>query len=187
LAAATLTTLSGLLLTIVGADRAAHSIRGAMCAFGTLASTPGGFLAVGVSLTATVAFGVYAVAHRLDRRLPTLALTRPKFGLLLLIAPLALLDLVATARYLLSLDFSVVASCCSSTLDLGGPSGAAQAARGAPLPFWGSEALLVGAAALSAHAGRRPSAPRAALAAALTLLALAAASAAVVHFVAPHV
>src|SRR5690606_6783595 len=120
-------------------------------------STPGGFLAVGVSLTATVAFGVYAVAHRLDRRLPTLALTRPKFGLLLLIAPLALLDLVATARYLLSLDFSVVASCCSSTLDLRGPPRLRHPEPPLPLPPAARRRLGPRlAAALHAARGRRP-------------------------------
>jgi hypothetical protein len=187
LAAATVTTISGLLLTVVGADRAAHSIRGAMCAFGTLASTPGGFVAVGISTVASVAFSLYAIAHRLDHQLTSLSLTKPKFALLLLIAPLALIDFAATAHYLLSLDFTVIASCCSSTLDAGGPDASSSALGAALLPFGATLAVLVAAAGVAVYAGRHPGKAPAALAAGASLLALAAAASSVVHHVAPHV
>ncbi len=179
--------LAGLLLTVAGSDRAAHSTRGAMCAFGVLGSTGSGFASLAASAAACLGTALWVVAHRLDLRLTSLALTRPKFALALAVAPLVFVDLGLAARYVLELDFGVVASCCSTTLDRFvtsddvGPLGAAIA------PFGVTIATAVAAAASCAYAAWRPGRATAIASGALSLTALATGASSVVHHVAPHV
>ena len=106
--------------------------------------------------------------------------------LVLLVAPLLVLDFAAASRFALALDFRVVASCCSTGLEgaraivLGAGGGARTTAF----------ALFAGASAgaiVLSLAARRTSGPRIALGAAL-LGSLAAVSSvpAVLGYVAPH-
>ena len=97
--------LLGLTLFTLGADRSAASIRGAMCAYGVLASSPVGIVALGSGeLTALVA-ALWLVLHRLDLRLERPTLTRRKFVALLGLAPLVVVDQLAFAAFALDLDF----------------------------------------------------------------------------------
>lgn len=180
--------LAGLLLTVAGSDRAAHSIRGAMCAFGVLGSTESGFASLGVSIAACLASALWVVAHRLDLRLSTLSLTRAKYALALAVAPLVLSDLVLAARYLFELDFGVVASCCSTSLDRWAEGGAGVGPLGDALaPFGASIASACAAAIACAYAALRPRRIAAGGAGALSVVALALGASSVVHHVAPHV
>lgn len=180
--------LAGLLLTVAGSDRAAHSIRGAMCAFGVLGSTETGFASLAVSTVACLASALWVIAHRLDLRLSTLSLMRAKYALALTVAPLVLLDLGLAARYVFELDFSVVASCCSTSLDRWAGGDESVGPLGRALAPFGVAVASAGAASLAcAYAALRPSRPAAGAAGALSAIALALGASSVVHHVAPHV
>lgn len=185
--ASVLMSIAGLLLTIVGADRSSDSIRGAMCAYGVFGSTRHGFLALLTSAASAAACGLWVVLHRLDLRLWKPALTRRKFVALLFLAPIVTLDLLVTLSFALELDLTVVASCCSSTLD--GAAGAATFGAGAG-PGAAAFTVLVVAGSLAAAAGARArraaGAATAWTAAIATLVATAAAIPAVLFYVAPH-
>jgi hypothetical protein len=114
---ALLLTMVGLGLAVLVADRLVDGIRGAMCAFGVFASTEIGFDTLLVSYAAAVACSLWVVLHRLDMRLASPVLTRRKFLLLLLLAPLPIWDVYLAIAFALELDFSVIASCCSVWLD----------------------------------------------------------------------
>jgi hypothetical protein len=180
-------TFAGLFLTVAGADRAAHEIRGAMCAYGVLGSTPSGFHALFASVIAALGCALWVVVHRLDLRLSSLQLTRTKFALALALAPLVFVDLLLTTRYLLDLDFSVVASCCSVTLDGLGPEGASSALGSALAPFGATLGVLAVAASACAFAAHRPGRFGATIAGLFSIAALAVGASSVVHHVAPHV
>jgi len=181
-------TVAGLALTVLAADRLTPSIRGAMCAYGVFGSTPTGFYALWTSAAAAAACSLWVVLHRLDLRLATPALTRRKFVALLLIAPVVLADLVTQLRFVLDLDFTVVASCCSTSLD----GTVAAIARAAPasardLASGVAVAAAIGAVLAALLTRRRPAAGAAYAAGALSLVAAAAAVPAVLWVVAPYV
>ena len=180
-------TIAGLALTVLAADRLAPSIRGAMCAYGVFGSTPTGFFALGTSAASAAACALWVVLHRLDLRLATPALTRRKFLALLFVVPLVLTDLVAQLRFVLDLDFTVVASCCSTSLDgtvaaveRAAPAGARDLASGVAL------AAALGAVLAALFTRWRPIAAAAYAAGALSLVAAAAAVPAVLWVVAPY-
>ncbi len=185
--AALVLSLLGLVLTVLAAERLTGAIRGAMCAYGVLASTDTGFASLLVSALAAAACVLWTVLHRFDLRLGRPALTRRKFVALFLVVPLVFLDLGATLAFVSELDFSVIASCCSVWLDgeVSGPVG------GVGVSSRNVAALLALAAAAAAVAGalaarRRPGAVTAYAAALLSVLAAVAAVPAILWYVAPH-
>lgn len=174
----------GVFTTMVGAERAHHEIRGAMCAYGVLASTEHGFGSLVTGTLAAMACSAWLALHRLDLALVTPALTKTKLLVLFAIFPVLAFDLVTASRFALELDFGVVATCCSSGLDEAGPTIGFGASRAHVFPITlglGGAALLV---SIALH--RRPSRPLA-FATATTVLAFAAAGvAAAVDVVSPH-
>jgi hypothetical protein len=180
-------TVAGLALTVLTADRLAPSIRGAMCAYGVFGSTETGFVALATSAVSAATCTLWVVLHRLDLRLATPALTRRKFMFLLWISPVVLADLVAQLRFVLELDFSVVASCCSTSLD-GAAAVVTHAASSGARTLAGGLALTaaLGAAGAALVTRRAPSALAAWTVGALSLVAAAAAMPAVLWVVAPY-
>jgi len=175
----------GLVLTVLGAERTARSIRGAMCAYGVLDATSWGFLSLALTATTTVFCGVWLVVHRLDLRLETPALTRRKFGALFVLAPLLVADLGLFLAHALTLDLGVVATCCSTSLDHG--TLATWGAGGSGSATWFYAGLgLAAAAAVTLFVQRRRPGRLALVASLLSLLAFAAMLPAVLLFVAPH-
>ena len=183
---AAVTQVSALALSALAADRLSHGVRGAMCAYGVFSAHEWGFrslaLTGGVALAAAVVTQLYAF----DARVRTLDLARPLAIATCAMAPLAAIDLFASAKFLLGLDLSVVASCCSVQLDpvaAGGES----FATGPRVLF---TALAVGGTVLSIAAAllaaRSPSRRGVLVAGALSVLTLPAALAASVLEVAPH-
>jgi hypothetical protein len=183
---ATLVQVGSLVLTCLAADRLSHGIRGAMCAYGVFHASEWGFRALAATSFVAVMGGVLAELHACDARLPRLDLARTLSIGTLLMAPLAVADLALTATFLLDLDLSVVASCCSVQLDAvaSGNGGYASGPRAlttilAPL----AAVIAIGVALLAA---RRPRTSMVTLAGALAVLAFPLAIAAVVLEVAPH-
>jgi hypothetical protein len=175
-----------LLLSALAADKLSRGIRGAMCAYGTFNSTPWGFRAFGASVVAALAAGTLAQLYSFDARLRGMELARPLSWATLAVAPIAAVDLVLQLAFVLHLDLSVVASCCSTQLD------AVASARGATAsgPRLVSVALAAVAGAvclgLAVLCARRPRRPTAVLLGAAASLALPLAAAAVVLEVAPY-
>lgn len=177
----------GLALTALAADRLSGSIRGAMCAYGVLASTPTGFAALASSAVAALACVQWLVLHRLDLRLREPVLTRRKFVALLVVAPLVWLDLWMTVRFAADLDLGVVSSCCSVSLDdaevvLGA------ARSGTSHVLWSAAGLAGALAALGAAllVRRFPGGALASSAAVLSAGALVTALPAILFVVAPY-
>ncbi len=184
---ALLVEILGLALSVLVADHLVGGIRGAMCAFGVLASTRSGYPGLLASALAAVACGLWVVLHRFDLRLETPALTRRKFFALLGVGPLAAMDFVFAVRFARELDFSVIASCCSVWLDDVAVN--TQAAKLVVSPNWAgglglTAALLALAASLATW--RWPGRPATLLAAVLSALAAVMAVPAVMGVVAPY-
>ncbi len=180
--------LTSLALTVLVADRSADAIRGAMCAWGVFESTDIGFWPVATSALSALACALWLVLHRLDLRLETPVLTRSKFVALFTVAPLVWLDLGVFGAFATQLDFDVVASCCSVSLDGGalqhwGTQGSGASSR----LFYLALALAVGAGASLSYTRRRPSRIAALASALLSLAAALAMIPAVLLYVAPHV
>lgn len=180
--------LSSLALTVLVADRSADAIRGAMCAWGVFESTAVGFWPVATSALAALACALWLVLHRLDLRLETPALTRAKFVALFAVAPLVWLDLGVFTAFAAQLDFDVVASCCSVSLD-GGALGrwGAEGASGSGALFYLALTLALAAGAALSWTRRRPGHAAALASALLSLAAALAMVPAVLLYVAPHV
>jgi hypothetical protein len=107
----------GLGLSVLVTDHLVGGIRGAMCAFGVLASTPTGFHGLLASVLTAVACALWVVLHRFDLKLEAPVLTRRKFRWLTLVGALALCDFALVAAFAWQLDFKVIASCCSVWVD----------------------------------------------------------------------
>jgi hypothetical protein len=178
--------LVALLLSALSADKLGRGIRGAMCAYGTFNSSPWGFRSLYASVLAALAAGTLAQLYSFDARTKTMELVRPLAWATLLVAPLAVADLVLQTAFLLDLDLSVVASCCSVQLDpvasarggtVGGPRIAATVAA----------AVAIGVCILLAWlASRRPTRPLVTLVGAVAFVALPLALATTVLEVAPY-
>lgn len=192
--AALVASMLGLALTVAAADRLSDSVHGAMCAYGVLASTNNGFAAVGTSAIVAVACGLWLVLHRLDLGTQRPLLTRRKFAWLLGLVPLVLADAALTFDFARSVDLEVVASCCASQLDGGGPdvqgaSGAFMNIGGTTLGFGLSLAAisvagLLGASARDVRSGRWRT--QALAAGGMAIVATGLALPTIVAFVAPH-
>ena len=175
-----------LLLSALAADKLSRGIRGAMCAYGTFHSSPLGFRSLYASVIAALAAGTLAQLFSFDARTKTMDLVRPLAIGTLLVAPLAIVDLVMQTAFLLDLDLSVVASCCSVQLD---PIASARAGTvaGPRIAASIAAAVAVGVCILLAVlVARRPTRPAVALASAAAFAALPLALAATVLEIAPY-
>jgi hypothetical protein len=182
---ATVVQVGALALSVLAADKLSHGVRGAMCAYGVFAAHPLGFESLGVTLASALACGILAQSYAFDARVRGMDLVRPLAIATLVIAPLGVLDLVMCAKYMLGLDLSVVASCCSVELDAEGAGNVGYAAGPRVLATFGalvSVAVSIGAALLAA---RRPGRSAVTLAAAAAAIAFPFAVAASVLEVAP--
>jgi hypothetical protein len=174
-------------LSVLAADRLSGAIQGAMCGYGVLHQSPWGWTSLGMTIAVSLAAGVLLQLLALDRNVRGLDLMRPLAILCIAMAPLALLDTILASAWLGSLDFSVVASCCSTSLGEG--------RRDAPL-FWQGPRLLatwgavtgaIVAIGASLAAARKPLRRVVALAGGTAIAVVPFAVAAVVLEVAPHV
>jgi hypothetical protein len=178
----------GLGLSVFVTDHLVGGIRGAMCAFGVLASTPMGFHGLFVSVLTAMACGLWVVLHRFDLRIEAPVLTRRKFTWLIPVGVLALGDFALVLAFAWQLDFQVIASCCSVWVDAAVVNAHAAKLMLSPTGAGalGLAAALV-AAATSAAAGRWPRRAVTLAACGASALASVAVLPAVLGVVAPHV
>ncbi len=174
-----------LLLSLTAASQLAPHLRGAMCGHGVVHAVSAGPWAIAAAGLASLASLVLWRLLSLDRAVRSLALLRPLAVAILAVAALSLADLALTASWLGALDFSVVASCCSSGLDAGGAprvsygNSGQSAATLAPL-------ATMAAAVAAWRASRTEARPAAMVAGAVALVALPLALVAIPQVVAPY-
>lgn len=177
----------GLLGTVLAADRAHESIRGAMCAFGVLTGTEHGLASLATSALLCLGASAWLALHRIDMALVRGDLVRTKLRALAVLVPLALVDLVYVLRFITELDFDVVASCCSTAADAGGVDTGASGMGGSYGYLAGMLVALTAGAAALLVARRRATRAAVLAGASLVLLGVLCAIPTVVDVVAPHV
>lgn len=178
--------LAALVLYVANADRMASQFVGAMCAVGTLNAAPGGFATLYLKLVNFLLAGVWLVMDHVDRRAWDYPLTRAKYALVLVLAPLLAAEALALVSYLRGLDADVITSCCGSLFSVDAEGVAADLAALPPAPtmaaFYG---VMAATAALGLHyAWRRRGAAWFALASAAAFVT---AIAAVVSFISLYI
>jgi hypothetical protein len=176
-----------LALSVLAADRLAGSIQGAMCGYGVVHQNVWGWPSVGATVLVSLAAGVLLQLLALDRRVRGLDLMRPLAVLCIALAPATLIDTVLASAWLGSLDFSVVASCCSTTLGEGHREGLAFWQGPRLFATWGAIFGAGTAIVASLVALRRPARGLVTLAGATALVVAPIAVGAVILEVAPHV
>lgn len=108
-----------LFLLIYTADHIAPLFVGAMCAAGTLNLNSSGYPAVMWKVFNVAIAGTWLILNHADSEAPDYPLIRPKYLLLLMLAPTIAIEAVTQARYLLSLHPDIIASCCGSLFSPG--------------------------------------------------------------------
>lgn len=144
-----LASIVALFILVVGADHAADDIEGAMCAHGVIHSNEYGPLALGAAAAVAFLGLVFWELHRLDLRVPVPVLVRPQFIAFLFVAPVAIYSSHLTIRFIESLDFSIVATCCSSGMSTNLSRGEALPSTTPPFAFFLSLLALAAVIALA--------------------------------------
>lgn len=178
--------LLNVVLSVVAADCLSASVQGAMCAYGVLDLGSSGFAMLGVTVLTALSCALWLAVYRYNLRLPSSSLGAVTWRALLLIAPLLALDFALTLRFALSLDLSVVASCCASQLD---PEVAAALGAHVALPrvaFGVAVGASLTSAALGLRMQRSDTRALAPLLALSSVVACLASVPAIMGFVAPH-
>nr|WP_296752473.1 hypothetical protein [Thioalkalivibrio sp.] len=133
-------------------DRMALQIVGAMCAVGTLNANPWGLPTLLLRIGLFFLAAAWLLMHRIDKRAPDYPLIRAKYGLILVILPLATLTAGIQLAFFLQIDPDVITSCCGSLFSQGSESVAAHMAGLPALPtmiaLYGTLGLALAAAAV---------------------------------------
>lgn len=149
-----LTQAAALLLFVQNAERMAPLFVGAMCAVGTLNANPFGFPALNLRMVLFFLAGAWLVMNHMDNRAPDYPLTRAKYALLLLVAPVAAVAAGLQLAYFLNLDADVITSCCGTLFSVDREAVSGDLAGLPPAPamaaFYGVFALLLAAGAAAA-------------------------------------
>ena len=150
--------LLSLFLFIHTADSLAPMFVGAMCAAGTLYADPWGYPTLLLKIATFLAAGLWLVLNHADNRAWDYPLIRPKYFLLLGIAPLVLVESGIQAAYFLGLKADVITSCCGTLFSQTGKSLASELAHTPLAPtevgFFAVLALTIGAGLLLAFRGK---------------------------------
>jgi hypothetical protein len=126
--------LLSLLLFVQTAESLSSQFIGAMCATGVLNINAFGFPTLLLKITVFFLAAVWLLLNRVDNQGRDYPLVRVKYGLLLLIAPMTVLELAMQTRYFLGLEPEVITSCCGSLFSSENRSVAAELAGLPPKP-----------------------------------------------------
>jgi hypothetical protein len=106
--------LISLFLFIRTADSICHLFVGAMCAVGTLTVNTFGYKTLYLKIVNFLLAGVWLVLNHADNKGYDYPLIRPKYLLLLITAPLILIETVFQGIYFFHLRPDIITSCCGS-------------------------------------------------------------------------
>jgi len=121
-------------LFIYTADDLAPLFVGAMCAAGTLFAGPLGYPTLLLKVAGAILAGGWLIVNHADNRGRDYPLIRPKYALLLGMAPVVLLETGAQAAYFAGLKANVITSCCGSLFSAAGAGVASELAALPVLP-----------------------------------------------------
>ncbi len=133
--------VAGLFLFLFVLDDLHNLFTGAMCATGTLNVAPIGWWALGLKLLSCVLCLGWLRLDQLDRFCPGLPAMEAKSWLMLILAPLLILEAWFTISFFSSLKPGLITSCCSVLFD------SAAASGGAGTPAWSHRWAGAGAVA----------------------------------------
>jgi len=150
--------LLSLFLFAFTADQLHPFFVGAMCAAGTLYVNAYGYPALVLKIINFLFAGLWLLMNYVDNQGYDYPLIRKKYSLLLIIAPLVVLEAVLQANYFLRLHPDIITSCCG-TLFSSGQENLVSEIVGLPsvpmkIAFYGSMALTFGAGILFYRRGR---------------------------------
>jgi hypothetical protein len=103
-----------LFLYIFTADAIHSQFVGAMCAAGSLNVNPYGYQVLILKIANCLFAGIWLIINHVDSKGYDYPLIRPKYGLLILMAPLIYLETGLQFRYFSGLHADVITSCCGS-------------------------------------------------------------------------
>jgi hypothetical protein len=126
--------LLSLLLFVHTAESLSGQFVGAMCATGVLNVNAFGFPTLLLKIAVFFLAALWLLLNRVDNRGYDYPLVRVKYGLLLAIAPFAVLEGAAQTAYFLGLAPEVITSCCGSLFGAAGRGVAAELAGLPPGP-----------------------------------------------------
>jgi hypothetical protein len=134
------------LLFLYTADDIYRLFVGAMCATGSLNANPVGWTALFSKVIVCYLAGLWLVLNYLDQKAEDYPLVKLKYGLLIALLPLIVLDSLLQFYYFFGLDPDIITSCCGSLFSDAG-TGAASSLAGLPvLPtmtaFYATSALI---------------------------------------------
>lgn len=118
--------LLSLFLFIYTADQLHTFFVGAMCAAGTLYVNPYGYPTLLLKMLNFLLAGLWLLLNFVDTRGYDYPLIRPKYALLLLIAPLIVVEGLLQTSYFLGLQPNIITSCCGTLFSTGNRSLAAE-------------------------------------------------------------
>ena len=140
-----------LLLFVYNAEALHTQFVGAMCATGVLNANAWGWPTLFLKMAVFFAGATWLTFNRLDNQGWDYPLIRLKYGALLAIAPLVVVETIVQLRYFLDLNPDVITSCCGSlfSADAAGVAGevAGIAPRDAAIALIGSGLLVLGTGA----------------------------------------
>lgn len=138
--------LVSLLLFVYNAEQMSSQFVGAMCATGVLNLNGYGWPVLFLKILLFLAGAVWLTVNRVDNQAIDYPLVRVKYGLLLLILPLAAAEPALLLGFFLNMDPDVITSCCGSLFTPAGEGVAAELSGVAPktaLLLLGVSAMLV--------------------------------------------
>ncbi len=132
---------------------------GAMCATGSLNANPVGWWVLATKGAMVLLFPVWLALNGLDQRAGDYPVVRLKYGLLVVLTPIALADLVLQIQYFRGIRPDIITSCCGSLFSESGDhltSDLASVPAAGALPLFGLASAIFLAALAWARFGRRP-------------------------------
>jgi hypothetical protein len=123
--------LVSLLLFVYNAEQMSGQFVGAMCATGVLNVNPWGWPTLWIKIIVFFTGAAWLMLNYIDNQAYDYPLIRVKYALLLLIAPLTIIEAVLQGSYFLGLDPDVITSCCGALFT---PDGGGVAAEVSALP-----------------------------------------------------
>lgn len=108
------TSIVSLLLFVYNAEQMSTRFVGAMCATGVLNASPWGWTTLVAKILVFFVGGIWLMLNHIDNQAPDYPLVRVKYGLLLGLVPLVILEAAVQLMFFLGLDPDVITSCCGS-------------------------------------------------------------------------
>jgi hypothetical protein len=127
--------LASLFLFIFTVDSLCTLFTGAMCAVGTLNVNAYGYPALILKIVNFLLAGVWLIVNYADNQAYDYPLIRPKYWLLLVIAPLIVAEATLLYAYFLGLKADIITSCCGSLFSQSSANIAADIAALPPVPM----------------------------------------------------